>query len=82
MSDTVNCREALAQLQDYLKDELTPESAHRIAAHLEYCRPCLTHLQYERNFLVMLESKAGTQCCPEALRVKILTTLRAFHEPT
>lgn len=82
MSDAVDCREALAQLQDYLKHELTPESAQRIAEHLEYCRPCFTHLQYEQNFLVMLESKAGKQCCPERLRVKILSTLRAFYEPS
>jgi anti-sigma factor (TIGR02949 family) len=82
MSDAVDCREALAQLQDYLKQELTPESAQRIAAHLEYCRPCFAHLQYERNFRVMLETKAGKQCCPDSLRLKILSTLRAFYEPS
>lgn len=81
MSDKVNCREALAQLQDYLKQELTPESAERIAEHLDYCRPCFTHLQYERNFLIMLETKGGTQSCPDGLRVRILGTLRAFREP-
>jgi anti-sigma factor (TIGR02949 family) len=80
MSDKVNCREALAQLQDYLKEELTPESAERIADHLEYCRPCFTHFRYERNFLIMLEAKGGNQCCPEQLRLRILSSLRIFRD--
>ncbi len=76
MSGSLNCREALAQLQDYLKQELTPESAKQIAEHLEHCRPCFAHLQYERNFLIMLEAKGGKQCCPDRLRVRIVSTLR------
>jgi anti-sigma factor (TIGR02949 family) len=80
MSDEVNCREALAQLQDYLKQELTHQSAEQIAAHLRRCRPCFDHAQYERNFLIMLEATVGKQCCPERLRLKILSTLRTSSD--
>ncbi|HEX5386905.1 MAG TPA: zf-HC2 domain-containing protein [Gemmatimonadales bacterium] len=81
MGESVNCAEALALLHDYLKQELTPEVADRIAAHLEYCRPCLGHAQFEQSFLLMIKSKAGGECCPEQLRLKILRTLRATSEP-
>ena len=40
MSETLDCREAIARLQDYLKQELTPELAGELRAHLEHCRPC------------------------------------------
>ncbi|HET7599208.1 MAG TPA: zf-HC2 domain-containing protein [Gemmatimonadales bacterium] len=76
MSERMNCREAIELLQDYLKQELTPESADLITAHLQRCRHCFDHAEYERKFLLMLERKAGGQCCPERLRLKILARLR------
>jgi anti-sigma factor (TIGR02949 family) len=76
MSESMDCRKAVELLQDYLKQELTPDTAELIAVHLERCRHCFDHAEYERNFLLMLERKAGGQCCPERLRIKILETLR------
>ena len=71
--NAIDCREAHARLQDYLKRELTPELAAEMRAHLERCRPCFGHARFEESFLVMLEVQAGgARCCPDALRARIL----------
>jgi anti-sigma factor (TIGR02949 family) len=80
MSDAIDCREAHARLQDFLKEELTPERAEEVAAHLERCRPCFKQAQFEESFLVMLRSKTARTCCPNALRTRILDALRAEQE--
>jgi anti-sigma factor (TIGR02949 family) len=80
MSDKIDCREAHARLQDYLKQELTPELAAEVQAHLERCRPCFKEARFEQSFLVMLQAKARRTCCPGALRARILTALRAEQE--
>ncbi|HTK43618.1 MAG TPA: zf-HC2 domain-containing protein [Gemmatimonadales bacterium] len=77
MAGGPKCREALSLLQDYLKEEITPENAAKITEHLEKCRPCFEHLQFEKRFLEMLEHKARGQCCPDRLRARILTELRS-----
>jgi anti-sigma factor (TIGR02949 family) len=80
MSDDIDCREAHARLQDYLKDELTPGRAAEVLAHLERCRPCFKEARFEESFLLMLKAKARQTCCPGALRARILTALRAERE--
>jgi anti-sigma factor (TIGR02949 family) len=80
MAGGPNCREALALLQDYLKQELTPELEDKITQHLQKCRPCFANLQFERGFLEMLDRKAKGQCCPDRLRQRILARLRDSHD--
>lgn len=76
MAGGPNCREALALLQDYLKQELTPELEAKIEKHVEKCRPCFANLQFERGFLEMLACKARGPCCPDGLRARIIARLR------
>lgn len=73
----VDCDKAMAQLEDYLKRELTPDLAAEVRRHLEHCRPCLSHARFEENFLSMLESCARRETCPGAVRARILAALRA-----
>ena len=80
MAGGPNCREALALLQDYLKQELTPELEDKITKHLRKCRPCFANLQFERGFLEMLDQKAKGQCCPDRLRQRILAQLRDCYD--
>jgi anti-sigma factor (TIGR02949 family) len=82
MAGGPKCREALSLLQDYLKQEITPELATKITDHLEKCRPCFEHLQFERQFLEMLQHKAKGQCCPDRLRARILAELRSELDST
>jgi anti-sigma factor (TIGR02949 family) len=80
MSDAIDCREAHARLQDFLKQELTAELAQEVAAHLERCRPCFKQARFEESFLLMLRTKTARTCCPNALRARILDALRAEQE--
>jgi anti-sigma factor (TIGR02949 family) len=73
----VDCVKALTNLDDYLKRELTPELMVEVRLHLERCRECFEHARFEENFLVMLETRAGRETCPEKLRARILALLRA-----
>jgi anti-sigma factor (TIGR02949 family) len=73
----VDCEQALAHLQDYLKRELTPDLALEIQQHLERCRECFRHARFEANFLVMLETRGSRATCPSEVRARILAMLRA-----
>jgi anti-sigma factor (TIGR02949 family) len=81
MSDAIDSREARDRLQDYLKEELTPERAREMAAHLERCRHCFSQAKFEESFLLMLRIKSQRTCCPNALKERILAALRAEREP-
>ena len=80
MSESLECREAIARLQDYLKQELTPKLTGELRAHLEHCRPCESYARFERSFLEMLEARAGHCCCPDELRARVLRDLRIEME--
>jgi len=80
MSEKLDCREAVARLQDYLKQELTPELAAEMRAHLEYCRPCLGYARFEQSFLEMLEARTRRGGCPGEVRARIVRELRTEME--
>ena len=73
----VNCTKAMAQLDEYLKQELTPDLAAEVRRHLEHCRPCFSHARFEENFLSMMEGCCRRETCPTDLRARILEALRA-----
>jgi anti-sigma factor (TIGR02949 family) len=80
MGESLDCREAHARLQDYLKRELTPELEAEMRAHLDRCPPCFTHCRFEANFLLMLETRARRCGCPDRLRARIVGVLRTETE--
>ena len=80
MSEELDCLDAITRLQDYLKNELTPELAAEMQAHLEQCRPCLDIARFEQSFLEMLEARAGHCGCPDELRARVLRELRIEME--
>ena len=81
MGESIDCRRAAEQLHDFLKQELTPDVAAEMRAHLEKCRPCFAHARFEQTFLAMLERRARQCGCPERLRARIVTLLRAETGP-
>lgn len=76
MSEGMDCERALAELQDYLRQEETPGLGPLIERHLARCAPCFAHASFERNFLAMLGDRATRIRCPDALRQRILEALR------
>jgi anti-sigma factor (TIGR02949 family) len=73
----LDCEQALAHLQDYLKRELTPDLVVEVQVHLERCRDCSGYARFEESFLLMLQTGAGREICPSELRARILAALRA-----
>ena len=80
MSESIDCREAIARLQDYLKQELTPELAEEIRAHLEHCRPCFEHARFERELPRDARGRGPALRLPDALRARIVALLRIEME--
>ena len=76
-SASMDCAEALDLLQDYLKDELTPDNQERLAHHLAACRHCLQHEHFERNFLAALERATRGVRCPDEAIARIRQALRS-----
>ena len=66
----VDCEKALAHLQDYLKRDITPDLAVEIRHHLERCRPCFSHAQFEASFLSMVETRGKKETCPREVRAR------------
>jgi anti-sigma factor (TIGR02949 family) len=77
MGEPIDCAEAEARLQDYLKLELTPELAVEVRDHLIRCRGCFGHARFEENLLLLMEARARRETCPGALRERIYALLRA-----
>jgi anti-sigma factor (TIGR02949 family) len=76
----VDCVKAMDNLADYLKRELTPELMVEVRQHIERCRDCFKHAQFEESFLAMLETRAAREACPQKLRARILDLLRGEAE--
>jgi anti-sigma factor (TIGR02949 family) len=75
----LNCSEAKALLDDYLKKEITPDLAAEIRRHLEHCAPCFSEAQFEANFLAAVETHGRRDTCPSKVRARILAALEALR---
>lgn len=68
------CRESLERLYDFLDGELPDVSRDQIAGHLQICRSCYPHFNFERLFLDRLAAVRET---PEA-RPELADRIRAL----
>lgn len=76
--NTLDCRQALARLYEYLDGELTGERAEQVRHHLDICRGCYPHVNFCRSFQDALRRAAEGQAPPPAeLRARVLELLRA-----
>jgi anti-sigma factor (TIGR02949 family) len=73
----IDCEQALAHMQDYLKRELTPALVMEMREHLGRCQHCSNCARFEESFFLMLETRARRETCPGELRARILAALRA-----
>lgn len=76
MTTPYNCRQALDELQDWLRREATPESAAAIEAHLARCAPCRAHSEFERRFQEVLARATAPEQCPPEFRARLIEALR------
>jgi anti-sigma factor (TIGR02949 family) len=67
----------MAVLWDYLDGELSREREAAMRRHLEACRPCFEHLEFERAFLEAVASARDSDAAPPGLRARVTDVLRA-----
>ena len=66
---SMDCREAVERLYQYLDRELTPEVRAEVEHHLLGCAGCFRHFEFERAFLRFLDARArGRGAGPEVKR--------------
>lgn len=73
----MECEEVLIRLWEYLDDELGPEEARVVEAHLRDCRGCYPKYRRDRLFLLLLARQRTKSSAPAALRTSVLMQLRA-----
>ena len=72
----MECEEVLVRLWEYLDQELEPEEAERIRAHLEWCRNCYPAYRRDRAFLQLLGRLAKGCSAPPTLVASLRLRLR------
>jgi mycothiol system anti-sigma-R factor len=78
MSENISCSDALEQLWALIDHELCTEDAVRVQEHLDRCRSCYPHYDFDRAYrqLVALQCR---EHAPAELRRKVF--MRLAQEP-
>jgi mycothiol system anti-sigma-R factor len=71
----MNCRQALDRVYEFLDKELTPEVEREVREHLEACKPCGQHYDFEQAFLTFLQARCRSRSAPPDLKRRILNDL-------
>lgn len=78
MSHEISCRDAIAKLWDFLDEELDAEGCAQMREHLERCRACFPHYDFQRAYRDFMAS-CRNDCAPPELRRRIF--MRLLQEP-
>jgi anti-sigma factor RsiW len=72
----MECKEVLICLWEYLDQELKPEVAAEVAAHLSHCAACYPAYCCDRALLDLLARQRTACSAPAALAVSIRVQLK------
>jgi anti-sigma factor (TIGR02949 family) len=72
---SIDCRTAVQQLWDYLDEELDDRRMLEVRAHLETCRACLPHADFDQRFLEALSRVRELHVMPPAVRSQVMAAL-------
>lgn len=73
----MNCRDAVIRLHAYLGRALTAVEIQEVEYHLKACPSCEDHFEFEGVVLYHLRAKAREECCPDALKQRLLNAIRS-----
>jgi len=71
----IDCTTAVQQLWDYLDEELDDARVAEVRQHLETCRPCLQHADFDRQFLEAVGRVRELHLMPQAAKSHVLAAL-------
>ncbi|MFQ5679021.1 MAG: zf-HC2 domain-containing protein [Gemmatimonadota bacterium] len=74
--DPITCEQAVERVYEYLDGELDAVSTEQVRRHIEMCKRCYPHFNFERIFLDHIRSSALKASCSEELEERILRVLR------
>lgn len=74
--DRITCREAVEQLWAYIDGELENPDARCVEKHLEACRGCYPHYDFQKAFREFVRQHASKEV-PADLRKRIFLRLLA-----
>ncbi len=77
--DSDACREAVAELFEFLDGELTKTRKATIGQHLDDCSDCLEAFDFHVELRIVISQKCRTEL-PEGLKDRVLSALRALDE--
>ena len=77
MPKMLDCDAVMRQLWDYLDGELTPDREEAVRAHLVVCNRCHPQHDFEQSFLRALSASRREHSRPDAIKARVLATLRA-----
>ena len=72
---SIDCREAVRQLWDYLDDELDDQRMVEVRHHLASCKSCLPHAEFGRRFIKALSRAREHHVMPVALKAEVMAAL-------
>lgn len=73
----MTCQEAVRKLYDYLDRELDIASSAQVEKHLELCRLCCDHYEFEKTMKKLVHSSCIQEKAPSFLKDKILKLLKS-----
>ena len=73
----MTCEEAVKKLHEYLDHELDHASAEQVEKHLEICRTCCDHMEFEKHMKKLIHECCCQQKAPAFLKEKIIDSLSA-----
>jgi anti-sigma factor (TIGR02949 family) len=71
----MTCEEAVHKLHEYLDHELDHVTADQVERHLEICKTCCDHMEFEKHMKKLVHQCCCEQKAPTFLREKIIDKL-------
>ena len=70
------CAAAMRQLWDFLDGEMTPDRTAQMRQHIDECKRCFPHYDWEKAFLEAIARVKPDCCAPGRLKEKLEQRLR------
>ena len=75
----MTCEEAVKKLYQYIDKELDQTIVHQIDIHLEICRMCCDHFEFEKRMKVLVHDSCFQKKASPLLKNKIMDDLNKLE---
>jgi len=75
----MTCEEAVRKLYDYIDLELDQSIIQQIDKHLEICRMCCDHFEFEKRMKSLVHESCFQNKAPNFLKSKIVDDLNSLE---